>query len=109
MGNEKKMNGNSAIPSILILMLILIILFGRRHEHSNVIFGPGHITSAIKSTSHKFSQEDLFERYDPVEIEHKSLQIMHLNVTYRRGRNNDTNFYIEKGERIPVLFLHGPD
>ena len=38
-------------------MLIIIILFGRRHEHSNVIFGPGHTTSAIKSTSHKFSQE----------------------------------------------------
>ena len=98
------MMGNSAIPSFLvklcdyhrcrlysitscvnfkILMLIIIILFGRRHERTHTIFGPGHSTSAIKSTSNKFSQVDLFERYDPVKIEHNSLQIMHLNITYR--------------------------
>ena len=50
----------------------------------------------------------MFERYDPVLIEHKSLNVLHYNVTYRRGVNNDTDFYIEKGERIPIIFLHGP-
>ena len=37
--------------------------------------------------------------------------MLHYNVTYRRGVNNDTDFYIERANktRIPVLFLHGPD
>ena len=37
-------------------MLIVIITFGRNHEKSHVIFGPGHTTSSIKSEALKFSQ-----------------------------------------------------
>ena len=43
-----------------------------------------------------------------MEIELKTIPILDYNVTYRRGINNDTEFYIEKGPRISVLFLHGP-
>ena len=52
--------------------------------------------------------KETFKRYDPVEIEIKSIPILDYNVTYRRGINNDTDFYIEKGPRISVIFLHGP-
>ena len=51
---------------------------------------------------------ETFKRYDPVEIEIKTIPVLDYNVTYRRGVNNDTEFYIEKGPRISVLFLHGP-
>ena len=65
------------------------------------------VTDHFKLLFYKIHQET-FKRYDPVEIEIKNIPILDYNVTYRRGINNDTDFYIEKGPRISVLFLHGP-
>ena len=74
----------------------------RRRAHGN------HF---VESEARKYTQIEKYHRYDPVAIEHKSINVLHYNVTYRRGVNNDTEFYIEKANktRIPVLFLHGPD
>ena len=70
-----------------------------------------HGNDFIASEARKYSQIEKYHRYDPVRIEHKSINVLHYNVTYRRGVNNDTDFYIERANktRIPVLFLHGPD
>ena len=44
-----------------------------------------------------------------MKIEEKKIQIQNFTVFYRRAINADKDFYIENGERISVLLLHGPD
>ena len=94
------------IFSMLGLML-LKILFKRQYLSPTESVHLPLVVHKLWTTTVKISQET-FKRYDPVEIEIKTIPILDYNVTYRRGINNDTDFYIEKGPRISVLFLHGP-
>ena len=82
--------------------------------HSSPIASRGrgaHENHFIESKARKYTQVEKYHRYDPVEIELKSVAVLNYNVTYRRGVNNDTEFYTEKTNktRIPILLLHGPD
>ena len=53
-----------------------------------------------KSEAVKYTQVEKYHNYQPVLIEHKSISVLDYNVTYRRGVNNDTEFYVEKANKV---------
>ena len=56
-----------------------------------------------------FFRIEIYSKYEPVTIKKSTVNVKNFTVAYRQGLNADPDFYIKKGERIPVIFLHGPD
>ena len=52
---------------------------------------------------------EVYSKYEPVTIEKKTVTVRNLTVAYRQAFNADPDFYNKIGEKIPVIFLHGPD